>query len=93
MPLYLGTKTTGLSPANGDRIVELAIVDSAGNVLIDTLIDPGRTISPRATRVHGITDEMVRGKPSLTHVMPAVIELVRGEELVIYNHYCLKHAM
>jgi DNA polymerase III epsilon subunit-like protein len=54
MPVYLDTETTGLSPARGDAIVEVAIVDSCGRALIDTLVNPGRHISWQATQVHGI---------------------------------------
>jgi DNA polymerase III epsilon subunit-like protein len=85
MPLYLDMETTGLSPANGDRIIELAIVDSDGCSLLDTLLDPGRKISSRATKLHGITDEMVRGKPTIAQVLPTVVDLIRGQEVVIYN--------
>jgi len=44
MSLFLDTETTGLSPAAGDAIVELAIVDSGGRIILNTLVDPGRTI-------------------------------------------------
>jgi DNA polymerase III epsilon subunit-like protein len=40
MAVYLDTETTGLSPRNGDTIVEVAIVDERGVSLIDTLVDP-----------------------------------------------------
>jgi hypothetical protein len=43
MTVYLGTETTGLSSARGDAIVEVAIVDGEGRVLIDTLLNPGRS--------------------------------------------------
>lgn len=73
------------SPARGDAIVELAIVDSAGRALIDTLVDTGRPIPRLASEIHGITDSMVRGRPTLDEVMPAVIEALAVEDGVIYN--------
>ena len=85
MAIYLDTETTGFSPASGATIVEIAIVDEAGRSLIDTLIDPRQPIPPGAQRVHGISDEMVRGKPTLQEVLPAIRDVVAGEEVVIYN--------
>lgn len=85
MAVYLDTETTGFSPARGDAIVEIAIVDGAGRPLIDTLVDPGRAIPWQACRVHGITDDMVRGKPTLQQLMPRVLEVIADHEVVIYN--------
>ena len=59
--------TTGFSPANGDRIVEIAIarVDDAGRVSDEysTLLDPGRDVGP--VFVHGISTSEVRGRPDV----------------------------
>lgn len=85
MAIYLDTETTGFSPASGATIVEIAIVDEDGRTLIDTLIDPRQAIPFAAQNVHGISDEMVRGKPTLEEVLPAVREVVAGQEVVIYN--------
>ncbi|NDD11792.1 MAG: hypothetical protein EB072_03880 [Betaproteobacteria bacterium] len=56
MPVFLDTETTGLSPSSGDKIVEIAIVDGSGRILLNSLVDPGRAIPWHATNVHGITD-------------------------------------
>jgi len=84
--LYLDTETTGLSPARGDAIVEIAIVDDAGRTLMDTLVNPGRGIPFYATRVHGITDAMVAGRPTLGELLPEIRAIVASHRrLVIYN--------
>lgn len=85
MLLFLDTETTGLSASAGDRIVELAIVDESGRTMIDTLVDPRRPIPGSATQIHGITDRMVRGSPTLDQLMPDIRRLVRGNHVVIYN--------
>lgn len=62
--LAVDTETTGMSPADGHRLVEVARVAVVDGVLGEewsTLIDPGRAIPPDATRVHGISDAMVAG--------------------------------
>ena len=85
MLLFLDTETTGFSPANGDRIVELAIVDESGRTLVDTLVDPQRAIPTAARSVHGISDSMVRGAPTLERLMPEIRRIVSGNHVVIYN--------
>lgn len=85
MALFLDTETTGLSPAAGDSVVEIAIVDAAGRTVIDTLVNPGRAIPWQATKVHGITDEMVRRQPTLNQLMPRIRQIVSKEIVVIYN--------
>lgn len=85
MALFLDTETTGLSPSGGDAIVEVAIIDASGRALLDTLVDPLRSIPYGASRVHGISDSMVRGKPTLADLMPEIRRIVSGEQVVIYN--------
>ena len=85
MYIFLDTETTGFSPAKGDSIVEIAIVDEAGKTLINTLVNPQRPIPYGASAVHGITDDMVRGKPTLGQILPAVREIVSRKDVVIYN--------
>jgi DNA polymerase III epsilon subunit-like protein len=85
MALFLDTETTGLSPSKGDTLVEIAIVDAAGRTVIDTLVNPGQPIPPRASAVHGITDDMVRGYPTLSQLMPRIRQIVTNQTIVIYN--------
>jgi DNA polymerase III epsilon subunit-like protein len=85
MPLFLDTETTGLSPTSGDAVVEIAIVDSSGRAVLNTLVDPGRAIPWQATNVHGITNDMVRGQPTLAQLMPRIRKIISKEIVVIYN--------
>ena len=85
MALYLDTETTGFSAPAGDTIVEIAIVDDAGRTILESLVDPRRKIPWQASGIHGITDDMVRGKPTLEALLPRIREIVTGEQVVIYN--------
>lgn len=85
MTLFLDTETTGLSPGRGDVIVDLAIVNEVGHPLIVTLVNPRRSIPLEATRIHGITSDMVRHMPSLEDLMPRIHDIVRDQHVVIYN--------
>ncbi len=84
--LYLDTETTGLSPAHGAALVELAVADDQGKPVLDTLINPGIPIPADATRIHGITDAMVRTAPSLSAVIARLRPIIASaERVIIYN--------
>lgn len=84
MTLFLDTETTGLD--RGDRLVEIGVVDAAGAVVFQSLINPGMPIPLAASKVHGITDEMVREAPRLKEVTQALRALLIADgEVVIYN--------
>lgn len=85
--IYLDTETTGLSAAVGDELLELALVDDAGAVLLDTLVRPARrTKWPEAQAIHGIAPKDVAGAPPLEAVLPALAAAIEGADaLVIFN--------
>ncbi len=80
--LVLDTETTKIS--NGE-IVQIGILNSEGEVLLDTLVKPTLPIPSAATAIHKITDEMVVAAPSWAEVAPKVAEIVKGQYVVIYN--------
>jgi len=80
---FLDTETTGLHPPN-DKLVEVAIVDEAGTVILDTFVNPERPIG-FATQIHGISDEMVASAPTLESLWPDILNIIEGNHLIIYN--------
>ena len=83
--IFLDTETTGFSAAAGDLIVEVAIVDSRGRPIVDTLVNPERSIPVSAQQVHGITSEMVAGAPTMKKLWPELQSIMRDKHIVIYN--------
>ncbi len=82
---YLDTETTGLHPAT-DELVEIAVVDDAGNIVLDTLLRPAESTAwPDAQRIHGISPDDVAMAPTREDVLPELLALVTGARLVIYN--------
>ena len=82
------TETTGMSPADGARLVEVARVTIADGALGDgwsSLIHPGVRIPPDATRVHGITDAMVANEPRAAEVGRVLREALGDTPLVFHN--------
>lgn len=80
--LILDTETTGLANA---EIVQIAIINDQGAVLLDTLVKPVKPIPADATRVHGITNDHVASAPGWAEVAPLVEKLLDDQHLIIYN--------
>ena len=80
-------ETTGFSPKT-DRIVEIACATIDGDRITgrwSTLVRPGIPIPPRATEVHGITDDMVARAPRLGWALRQVRRLCRGRIVATHN--------
>ena len=83
------TETTGLEPSAGDEIIQIGAARVVNSRLLrqevfDQLIDPQRPLSPAGIAIHGITEDMVRGKPTIDAVLPAFHEF--GHETVLVAH-------
>lgn len=86
--LAVDTETTGMSPAEGHRLVEVArvaVVDGALGEEWSSLVQPGRPIPPDAARVHGIHDAMVAGAPPAAEVARTLREACDDLPLVFHN--------
>lgn len=80
--LILDTETTGLRNA---EICQIAIINQNGQTLIDTLVKPMASITPAAVAIHRITDDHVAYAPTWNEVQRQVADIVRDQQLVIYN--------
>lgn len=87
--IVVDTETTGLSPGDGHRIVELGAVEIVDGAitgrLFHTHLDPERDVAPDALMVHGLTQEFLTGKPHFEMVVDDFIAFIRDAELVIHN--------
>ena len=81
--LFIDTETTGLDGSS--EIIDIAIVDGAGERLFESLVRPDGRIPPDATRIHGIVDGMVTGAPRWPEVYPLVERLLTGRQIIVYN--------
>ena len=81
--VLLDTETTGLD--GGAEIIDRALLDRQGAVLLDTLLRPQRPIPPVVSRVHGLDDRHVRAAPTFPAIWPTLRALLAGRTLVAYN--------
>ncbi len=84
-PIFFDTETTGTNP-KGDRIVELAAYDPVRERSFEMLINPGIAIPPETTRVHQITDEMVKDAKSFREVAEEFILFCEGKVALIAHN-------
>ena len=82
-PVYLDTETTGLEST--DQIVEVCVLDYDGTVLIDSLVKPSGSIPSSATRIHGVTTDMVKDAPTWPDLWPQVEAAMVNRRVAIYN--------
>lgn len=82
--VILDTETTGLD--GSDQVVQIAIIDGAGNVLIDNeLIRPTCGMSFEAEMVHGLSLESLKEAPALGDIFPRLFAALYQKNVVIYN--------
>ncbi len=81
--LILDTETTGLG--DDAEVVELAVIDCAGAVLLDTLVRPNGPVPAEAAAIHGITDAMLADAPTWSAIHARFCDLVEGRQVVIYS--------
>ncbi len=86
--IVLDLETTGTN-VNEDRIVQIAVMHIKNNVEIviakSTIINPTIPIPEQATKIHGITDEMVKDAPKFSQIAKALLELIKDHDVLGYN--------
>lgn len=87
--IFLDTETTGLSPAQGHRIIEIAAVEVVNRRVTQNhfhvYLNPDREIDQGAQEVHGITLEFLQDKPRFVDVVDEFLDFVADSELIIHN--------
>ena len=88
--IIFDTETTGLSPEQGDRIIEIGAVEMVNRFptgkTYHQYLHPGdRPIHPDAQNVHGISIEDLEGKPSFEDVLDEFMAFFGEGQLIAHN--------
>ena len=87
--IFLDTETTGLSAANGDRVIEIGCVELINRKLTRNnkhfYLNPGRDSHEDALKVHGISNEFLKDKPKFAEVAEELLDYCAGAEIIIHN--------
>ena len=87
--IFLDTETTGLSAANGDRVIEIGCVELINRKLTRNnkhfYLNPERESHEDALKVHGITSEFLKDKPKFAEIADEFLNFCAGAEIIIHN--------
>ncbi len=87
--IVLDTETTGLSPVDGHRILEIGAVEIVRQILtgkvFHQLVNPERDVPEEAVRVHGHTTAALKGKPLFASVVDDFLAFIGDARLVFHN--------
>jgi len=81
--VILDSETTGLSsPVD---FVQIAVPDSAGKTLFDSLLNPAYRVEAAARAVHGHTAKSLSSAPRFVEIYPDLLEVLYGRRVVVFN--------
>lgn len=80
--VILDTETTGLY----GEAVEIAVIDLAGNVLMNRRVKPVGEMEAGAERIHGISIKALENEPRFDQVYKQLLDVTYEKRVLIYNH-------
>ena len=87
--IFLDTETTGLSFKNGDKIVEIACIETIDLIptkkVFHKLINPKRDVPEEAFKVHGFSTEFLKDKQTFNEIADDFLNFIRGKKIIIHN--------
>lgn len=87
--IILDTETTGLDPALGHRVIEIAAVEIVNRRLTGNhfhrYVNPERDSEDAALQIHGLSREFLSDKPRFGEIAAEFMDFVRDAELIIHN--------
>ena len=89
LEVILDTETTGLSTLEKHRIVEIGCIELNNQIPTDkifhTYINPQRSVSEEAYKIHGYSDEFLSNKKTFTDISEAFLNFIKDKKIVIHN--------
>jgi len=85
--VFLDIETTGLNPAKGAKIIEIAMlkVRNGAEIKYESLVNPGHSIPWECSRIHSIYDSMVKSSPPFNEIAKEVVSFIGDGVVVCHN--------
>ena len=87
--IIFDTETTGLNPADGDRMVEIGCIEMVNRVEtgrhFHAYFNPERTMPSDAEAVHGLSTIFLSDKPFFSEKVEELLEFINDAPLVAHN--------
>ncbi len=87
--IILDTETTGLSPRDGHRIVEIGALELVNHMptgqTFHVYLDPERDMPKEAEAVHGLSADFLKGKPRFAAIAKDFLSFISDSVLIIHN--------
>ena len=87
--VFLDTETTGLSFKDGHKIVEIACIETKDLIptgkVFHKLINPERNVPDEAYKVHGFSEEFLRGKETFEKIAEDFLNFIEDKKIIIHN--------
>jgi len=87
--IFLDTETTGLSPNDKHKIVEIACIETKDlnptKKIFHKLINPQRDVPEGAYKIHGFTTELLRNKEIFENVADEFLKFIQDKKIIIHN--------
>ena len=89
LEVILDTETTGLSNKEKHRIVEIGCIELNNQIptgkIFHKYLNPQRTISADAFKIHGYSEEFLSNKETFSQVAKDFIEFIKNKKIIIHN--------
>ena len=89
LEVILDTETTGLSTIEKHRIVEIGCIELdnqiATNKIFHQYINPQRSVSEDAYKVHGYSDEFLSDKKTFSEIYKDFLNFIKNKKIIIHN--------
>ena len=89
LEVILDTETTGLSTIEKHRIVEIGCIELdnqiSTNKIFHKYINPQRSVSEDAYKVHGYSDEFLSDKKTFSEISKDFLNFIKNKKIIIHN--------
>ena len=89
LEVILDTETTGLSTAENHKIVEIGCLELdnqiATNRIFHQHINPGRSVSEEAYKVHGYSENFLSDKKTFSEISEDFLNFIKDKKIIIHN--------